>query len=503
MKLFWGDLHNHCGITYGYGSLQNALEIAKMHLDFCSVTPHAMWPDIPSEATDTSYLRHYHLEAFNRIKNTWEEVKKLVDKANIENEFVTFFSFEMHSSKFGDYHIVSPSNLLRLIYEESPQQVTIKQVCQAIAIPHHIAYTPGYRGVNWMAYDENISPVVEVFSKHGCGLKDDADFPYLHTMGPRDSQNTAYSGLLLGKRFSFVGSTDHHAGFPGSYGDGKLAVLAHQKSRKAIWEAILQGHTYAVTGDKIKCQFSVNGMPFGSKIGFEKKRALQYNVEGSDMLDKIVIYRNLRPILIKNGEWLRREKGDRTFKVRLEVGWGDEPQLTHWETRIKIHGGRFLDVELCLRGHNILSPIPNQPDYSDINRPKSNVNVVDGEVVEFSCVTSKNLSTTSSHTNAIVLTIDGNNDTQLEFAINCRELSISLGDLALGSITGHLKEFASPAFRIHRAIANSEYSVSGEYTEERTNPNDFYHMEVRQKNGCSAFVSPVFLGSENRDTKIR
>lgn len=24
MNIYWGDLHNHCGITYGFGSLENA-----------------------------------------------------------------------------------------------------------------------------------------------------------------------------------------------------------------------------------------------------------------------------------------------------------------------------------------------------------------------------------------------------------------------------------------------------------------------------------------------
>lgn len=47
MNRYWGDLHNHCGITYGYGSLKHALDRAKSHLDFCAVTGHAMWPDIP------------------------------------------------------------------------------------------------------------------------------------------------------------------------------------------------------------------------------------------------------------------------------------------------------------------------------------------------------------------------------------------------------------------------------------------------------------------------
>ena len=47
LKYFWGDLHNHCNITYGHGDMRSAFEAAKEQLDFVSVTPHAMWPDIP------------------------------------------------------------------------------------------------------------------------------------------------------------------------------------------------------------------------------------------------------------------------------------------------------------------------------------------------------------------------------------------------------------------------------------------------------------------------
>ena len=29
MNTYFGDLHNHCGITYGFGSLENAIKRAK------------------------------------------------------------------------------------------------------------------------------------------------------------------------------------------------------------------------------------------------------------------------------------------------------------------------------------------------------------------------------------------------------------------------------------------------------------------------------------------
>ena len=43
LKMYWGDLHNHCNITYGHGDMRDAFEAAKGQLDFVSVTPHAMW----------------------------------------------------------------------------------------------------------------------------------------------------------------------------------------------------------------------------------------------------------------------------------------------------------------------------------------------------------------------------------------------------------------------------------------------------------------------------
>jgi hypothetical protein len=53
---YWGDLHNHCNITYGHGDMRDAFEAAKQQLDFVSVTPHAMWPDIPGKRRSSPEL---------------------------------------------------------------------------------------------------------------------------------------------------------------------------------------------------------------------------------------------------------------------------------------------------------------------------------------------------------------------------------------------------------------------------------------------------------------
>ena len=35
---YYGDIHNHCGISYGHGTIEDAYENAKLQLDFVSVT---------------------------------------------------------------------------------------------------------------------------------------------------------------------------------------------------------------------------------------------------------------------------------------------------------------------------------------------------------------------------------------------------------------------------------------------------------------------------------
>ncbi|MFR9028430.1 MAG: DUF3604 domain-containing protein [Clostridium sp.] len=181
-----------------------------------------------------------------------------IAEANTE-DFITFQAYEMHSSLYGDHHIVTPDDSLPLIYRDSPAQLLHDSGCDGITVAHHIGYTPGYRGINWDLYDPAVTPLIEVCSKHGCGMSETAPYPYYHNMGPRDSRCTVYEGLKRGFHFGFVGSTDHHAGYPGSYGDGKLVVLAESKTRSAIWDGLKNRRTYAVTGDRIKCDFSVDG----------------------------------------------------------------------------------------------------------------------------------------------------------------------------------------------------------------------------------------------------
>ena len=106
LTAYYGDLHNHCDISYGHGSLDAAFQNAQQQLDFCSVTGHALWPDMPQPDGAIQYIVDFHREGFARLRRRWREVQRTTARYHQDGEFVTFLSFEMHSSADGDYTVL-------------------------------------------------------------------------------------------------------------------------------------------------------------------------------------------------------------------------------------------------------------------------------------------------------------------------------------------------------------------------------------------------------------
>jgi hypothetical protein len=525
-KTYWGDIHNHCGISYGYGGLENALKAAKGQLDFCQVTGHAMYPDMLEGIKEIEYGTRYHKEGFKKFKDSWERVRETIAEANSEKDFITFQGYEIHSRLLGDYHIISPEDDLPLIEAETHIDLVEKLAPRrAIAVPHHTAYTPTRRGISWNCFHEEISPIVEVYSKHGCGMSDHAPYPYLHEMGPRDSRNTIYSGLKRGKRFGFSGSTDHHAGYPGSYGDGRIAVRADKKTRESIWEALLARRTYAVTGDKIECDFRVNTHPMGSIIPNTERRIIGLSVKGADLIDTIWIYKNCIPWktissqdIAENNYPSVEKNDDGRYIFRVEMGWGQTREGFNWNGRIKIRDGKILSAEPCFRGRNILHPSPDIVENDKLNNLDNRIEHVSNSELSWYCTTFKNPSTLNPQTDAVILELEGDYSTVVKIDVNNIRYEASIEELLEGSRSFHVKEWSSEALLIHPALPESGYSIKAEWEDllgvsttgdkvidEKvsglsdygggcsSDQSDFYHVEVRQQNNQWAWLSPVFV----------
>lgn len=492
MTIYWGDLHNHCGITYGFGSLENALARAESQLDFCAITGHAMWPDMYDEAPETKFVVQFHLEGFKKLQDHWCEVRESIAKANKGN-LVTFQGYEMHSSEYGDHHFISKDDKLPLIYKDSPQAFIEACGVEAIAIPHHIGYTPGYRGIDWNKFSGKISPVVEVYSKHGCAMSEEAAYPYYHNMGPRDTRNMVYEGLKKGNKFGFVASTDHHAGFPGSYGDGLVAAVAEEKTRESIWEALKARRTYAVTGDKIKCDFRINEEHMGSEIRADQRK-ITYHIETEYALDKIILYKNLKPLHILNGEMYQEVCKEGKYKLRIEMGWGDK-ELYAWKGKLKVEDGKVEGYNTCFRGRNVLAPSQEESyDPDHINAITTYAEQVSPEEVLWACDTVGNKSNLHPTTSAIVVEIAGHLGTKVTVELNEKSYTATIEELMAYGFTNHMAYYHSHAFKIHRALPKSRYCFDLELEDNVAEKAcDVYHVEVAQKNGHWAYVSPIFV----------
>ncbi|MEZ4635555.1 MAG: DUF3604 domain-containing protein [Caldilineaceae bacterium] len=506
LALFYGDLHNHCNLSYGHGSLEDALHNARLQLDFASVTVHAVWPDLPQDDPYLDYLVDYHREGFVKAQTGWPGYVQAIEAANEDGTFVTFPSFEWHSMRYGDHcvyykHGQRDERPFPII--EAPDLPALRQSVRdlqtdAFVIPHHIGYRAGSRGIDWGAFSEELSPVAEIFSFHGLAESSEGPYPYLHSMGPRHSGSTAQHGWAQGHVVGLIGSTDHHNSFPGSYGYGRLAVWASSLSRDDIWDAIANRRTYALTGDRIDVAFAVNEQPLGSVLGPAAERWIDVSVRGGSSIDYIEVLHNNQIIHREDCYPQRIERG--LFKVFVEVGWGERSQETAWDVTLRVKSGRLRQAEPRFRGRG-----PTDAPAEDAVFAYTNWVQDAAYSIHFETRTRQNPSLHTAATEGMALEIEGDAQTVLIADVNGQRMEIPLTELIKGSQTANLGGFVSPAICFHRAIPETEYNRrfafahrgDGAYRNDRAQ-RLVLRPPMRQRNDQWAWTSPIWVEPPSR-----
>jgi len=506
---YYGDLHNHCGISYGHGDLEDALLNAREQLDFCSITGHALWPDMPEPDANIQYIIDFHEAGFARLARGWEDVQSTMAAHHRDGDFVTFLSFEMHSCADGDRTILYKGDHGPLLaatgLDDLHEQLRAlaERGVDAIAFPHHIGYKRGQRGINWATFDPDYAPIVEIISMHGCSESDYCPRPFLHSMGPSDHASTWQYGLSQGHVAGVVGSTDHHSGHPGSYGHGRTGVWATDKTRDAIWEALGARRTYALTGDRIRLGFTLNDVPMGSVLPATDCRELAFDVVAGAPIDGVDV--------IKNGALLRRfspgAQPPQTVsdpvhtKLTLEVGWGAKGRRADWDVRFGISGGRLLDIEPRFRGAEVVAP----QEAVDGTPPPAHAShwEPDGDrAVWFRTITYGNPNNRTPSTQAMCLEVEMPADGEVWAELNGQRIVHKLSTLKAGARAGRLAKIDSPSYLFHRAPAWSELHWTGRLMDEVTIPDhaspttrDYYYVRVRQTNDEWAWSSPIWVAT--------
>jgi hypothetical protein len=489
-RILFGDIHNHNSHGYGVGSMERSIDIARTHLDFFAFTGHASWHDLaPMEGGREAHW----LRGFARLRETWPHVQKLIAGANQDGAFCAFLGFEWHSSALGDQCVIFPADHRPLFSTDRIEE--LRRFCLAegaLMIPHHLAYPRGRRGVNWDVFDEACTPVVEICSEHGSSEDDRGPLPMVtHSLGGRETANTVRAALARGLRFGFVGSSDDHAGFPGAYGEGLMAALATDVTRPAILEAIRARRTYALTGDRIEVDVSVEGAPMGSTIEAGGEAEIAWDVRGRDELevveviqDGVTVHRDYAREAVRAEEALARP-----VQVRLEWGWGPWAALaldrvTDWRLELTIEGGRLLRAFPCLQS----GPFDEERRHR-FER--------DGEHrLAIRSYTARQGAYRENPNQSVVLEIAGDAGTALRLALRTPAEAVTtarLGELHEGSKNLAVGPFPRESYQWHRLVPLGASSARGRARLSLPAGRSHAYLRVKQRNGHLAWASPVFL----------
>ncbi len=488
----FGDIHNHCDLSYGHGRFSAALARAALQLDFVSITGHAHWPDMPVDDPAVAHIVDFHVKGFARLRERWPGHFAALKAANSPS-LTVFPGYEIHSSAHGDYTIVYRDlDPEPMILANSPAELVARLSAtlpgRAFAFPHHIGYRLGARGINWSSFDPVLSPFVEMVSMHGCAETSETDRPYLHSMGPADGCGTMQHGLAQGHLFGIVGNTDHHSAFPGSYGHGRMAVYAREHTRTAIWDAMLGRRTNVLTGDNIHLLTAIGDTMQGGIVRPMENARMQIEAVGGGCIDAIDIIRNghldhrispeITPSPISDGlETI----------LYVELGWGARGSAHHWDCAVAIDDGEILGFEPRFRGAEIVSPLEGQD--SDHALPSIRK---DGECVRMTVTASANPNNVTFATQGMALSLRLGEHAIIRAELCGQQLAIPALRLLEGAKSGNLGPIDSPAWRMHALPTPSQWQWQGLVDLGSLNDGENIYVRLRQTGGQMAWTSPIF-----------
>ena len=488
---YFGDLHNHNSVGYAQGSLGRTFEIAREHLDFFAFTPHGYWHDIGHYENN---IENKWLNGFEVTKKRWPQVVAMVHNYDKPGTFVPITGFEWHSTSLGDYHIIYPyidGQCVR--FDDLRQFQQFAKQRGAILIPHHPSNRLGHRGANLKWLDPEASPVIEIFSEWGNAEHDRAPSPYVrHTEGGRWTQNTLQHFLAEGYRLGVVASTDDHLGYPGGYREGLAAVLATELTREAIFDAIRNRRTYAVSGDRIGLDFRLNGQVMGQELPYTRRRELAVNVTGWDQIDRVEIIKNNR-VLHRDFPMDRiptARSWNKPVILRFEYGWGPWPALDmtricDWDIHITLKNGVLEDVQTCFQS----GPLDENRRDRIVERSERHLRL--------QSFTALRQQFEDYSTKAVVLKVKGGPDTQVTVSLEAPtrvSLSQTFKQLAKSNEMLFTGDFPKESAMLHRLVFHDHYQTSYKISDvDDSKDVNWYYLRVVQANEQFGWSSPIWV----------
>ena len=508
-QLYWGDMHcqfapHSAPAEEWVGFVDRGIREAANYLDFLPVI----------------FYPCFHLANIKGIpcpetcgwqdgfKSFWATITRLAKAYNQPGAFVTFLGYEWTGdrTRWGDHNVV-------YLEDDQPLDLAmhIDELCahlrqrNGIAIPHHTAYAPGHRTKDWSHFDEELMPMAEIISGHGCSeaLLSPVPMDGNPAMGPRAGGGTIQEGLDRGCRFGFIGSNDGGP-FAGSHGRGLVACYAEELTRESLWDAFHARRVYAVTGDRIKLDFTVNGHGMGETTAAAGPLHIAARVVGSAALDRIELIKNGQVIATHchQGTWPQPARGAVRLKLRLEHGWGPDSTPASgavskvWDATLRTGNARIRSVEKCFTtyGQEIRRQTDTECEYRLTTIGRRNRQAVVFELqgrtddrIELECDGQVHTFTLAEllRTSQVIWNRD---ETQARLVrdYGFDPTSIDTTDDMLYECAHKLK--------LHLAVPEAGYTTLFEFVDESSrSARNCYYVRVSQLNGQWAWSSPIWV----------
>ncbi|MCM8788419.1 MAG: DUF3604 domain-containing protein [Candidatus Omnitrophica bacterium] len=316
-SLYWEMMQAHTEMSDGFGTIDYFFHQLKNEAD------------LDFGATGD----HDHLWETN--DQMWGKTCRSVKKWKKEGKFVTFLGYEWakwRRNGDGDRNVYYFENYKPIYRSDdgcypNPQALfeALKKE-KALVIPHHTAH--GGNFCDWKDHEVEKERLIEIYQVRGsyeCAEEDGNPVPECNTI--RETWQPFKDGyvintLLLGWRCGFTGGGDDHDSHSGidftqgpcNYKDGLTGVFAKELTRKGIWDGLWNRRTIATTGARIYLYYSLNGYPLGSEILFSSNEKRKFHIvfHGTDVVERIEIIRNGRPVFSYNEN-----------KLDIEITWED------------------------------------------------------------------------------------------------------------------------------------------------------------------------------------
>ncbi len=277
-RTLFGDIHQHSAHSDGCGSADEPYLRARYRYgdDFCALTDHE------------SFLG-------KRIgPDEWTYLKSVADAHNEPGRFATLHAYEWTGKSHpGPGHkVVYATDSAMPIFSRdtfATGQALSAELRKwgAFAVPHHVGWT----GADENAHTEDVQPVFEICSCHGCYET------WKHDLGQRGDlrDQMVDSVLSRGLRFGFIASSDGHgllfhhgvARKRDPFRTGLTAAVAKATTREAILSAIRERRCYATSGAKILLDLTVDDAPMGTCFSSRAKRSIHAETYGEGAVARI------------------------------------------------------------------------------------------------------------------------------------------------------------------------------------------------------------------------